>query len=347
MNEKLLLDLFAVFVEHAREHGPIKFSEARLNGLDLFSGVAGNALALRPWVKTVAYCERDKYDQAVILSRIAAGDIDNAPIWDDVKTLTPNQFDIPVDFIVAGFPCQDISVAGMGRGLDGERSGLVFEVFRLIDGLKPEFVFLENVPAIRTRGGERVVKEMATLGYDCRWDHLSAFDVGAPHKRERWFLLAHRNGDRCERLAQRDGYKPKGKGPFGDDVNRLHNVVSNSERVGVREQQRRQRGASRDGPAVPRDNGASKSLADAEGVRERKQTNEAHAESTRRETWNEFIDGGPCQSFGPTWWSVEPDVGRVAHGISARMDRLRGLGNAVVPAQAREAFLRLLTGASA
>jgi DNA (cytosine-5)-methyltransferase 1 len=102
-----------------------------------------------------------------------------------------------IDIIGGGFPCQDLSVAGAGKGLDGERSGLFFEIVRLIRECNPRFVFLENVPAIRTRGGERVVKELASIGYDCRWTTLSASAVGAPHKRERWFLLAHTKRKRC------------------------------------------------------------------------------------------------------------------------------------------------------
>jgi DNA (cytosine-5)-methyltransferase 1 len=161
-----------------------------LNGLDIFSGIGGLTTALSPWVNPKAYCEIDRYPQAVLLSRMANLELPSAPIWDDVRTLSKGMLPV-IDIIYGGFPCQDISLAGLGRGLAGERSGLVFEIFRLVKEIKPAFVFLENVPAIRTRGGERVVKELAALGYDCRWDCLSAYDVGAPHKRERWWLLAH------------------------------------------------------------------------------------------------------------------------------------------------------------
>jgi DNA (cytosine-5)-methyltransferase 1 len=164
--------------------------------LDLFSGIGGNSIGLHDYVRVVSYCERDAYAQSVLLSRFADGSLEPAPIWDDITTLTASQFDIPIDIIIGGFPCQDISLAGNGAGLDGERSGLVFEIFRLIVELAPKFIFLENVSAIRTRGGERVVKELAGLGYDCRWDMLSAYDVGAPHKRERWFLLGYANSGR-------------------------------------------------------------------------------------------------------------------------------------------------------
>jgi len=229
-----------------------------LNGLDLFAGIGGITVALEPWVRPRAYCEIDRYAQAVLLSRMADGSIPIAPIWDDVRSLAADMLP-PIDIIYGGFPCTDISVAGRGAGLAGERSGLVFEIFRLVADIRPTFIFLENVPAIRTRGGERVVKELAALGYDCRWDTLSAFDVGAPHKRERWWLLAYANLTRLE--------------------------------VGQ-----------------PR-------------------------------------DAGECSSpFGKSWWLAEPNVGRVVNGLPMRVDRIKCLGNSVVPACAREAFRRLAGG---
>lgn len=161
-----------------------------MNGLDLFSGIGGIAIALEPWVNTVAYCERDKFAQAVLLSRMAEGRLHKAPIWTDVETLDGDM--LPrIDIISGGFPCQDISVAGFGAGLGGKRSGLFFEIIRLTKKTNPRFVFLENVPAIRTRGLHEVVRAFAEIGYDCRWTCISASSVGAAHKRERWFLLAH------------------------------------------------------------------------------------------------------------------------------------------------------------
>jgi len=154
-----------------------------MNGLDLFSGIGGIGLALEPWVRTVAYCEREPYAQCVLLSRMQSGDIDRAPIWDDVTTLRGDM--LPrIDIVFGGFPCQDLSVAGRGKGLAGERSGLFFEIVRLVKEIKPTFVFLENVPAIRTRGLSEVVHALTEIGYDCRWTCLSAGEVGAPHKRE-------------------------------------------------------------------------------------------------------------------------------------------------------------------
>jgi DNA (cytosine-5)-methyltransferase 1 len=175
-----------------------------LNGLDLFSGIGGMAVGLTDWVRPVVYCEIDKYCQAVLLSRMQSAELPIAPIFDDVRGLSSRHFGIPIDIIVGGFPCQDISVAGNGEGLEGKRSGLFFEIIRLASELRPSFIFLENVPAIAVRGLDRVLLELTALGYDSRWTVVSAAEVGACHLRERWFLLAHANN---KRYSNESGYK--------------------------------------------------------------------------------------------------------------------------------------------
>jgi len=171
-------------------------------GLDLFSGIGGLTKALEGYVIPAAYCENDRYAHAVLLSRMASGDLPIAPVWDDVRTLRSHDLPGPIDIIYGGFPCQDISVAGRGAGLGGQRSGLFFEIARLVGEIRPRFVFLENVSAITVRGSERVVGELCRLGYDARWGILSAADVGANHRRERWWLLAHATSKRLEGLEQ-------------------------------------------------------------------------------------------------------------------------------------------------
>jgi len=172
-----------------------------VNGLDLFSGIGGISLALEPWVRTVAYCENDRYAQAVLLSRMRDGRLPVAPIWDDVRTLKGNMLP-EIDIIFGGFPCQDISVAGHGIGLGGSRSGLFWEIHRLVKELRPRFIFLENVPAIRTRGALEVARSLESIGYDQNWDIISALEVGAPFPGERWFLVAAANGEAL-RIKQR------------------------------------------------------------------------------------------------------------------------------------------------
>lgn len=152
--------------------------------------------ALSSWIRPIAYCESDRYAQAVLLSRMRTGDLPFGPIWDDVRTLRGDDLRGTIDAIIGGFPCQDLSVAGAGAGLAGERSGLVFELLRLVREARPNFIFLENVPAIIDRGHGVVLGTLADLGYDARWTRVSAGEVGAVHIRERWFLLAHSNGIR-------------------------------------------------------------------------------------------------------------------------------------------------------
>lgn len=261
-----------------------------LNGLDLFSGIGGLTLALSPWVQPVAYCEIERYAQGVLLSRMADGQIPIAPIWDDVRTLSPKGLRGNVDIIYGGFPCQDISVAGRGVGLAGKRSGLFSEIMRLVDELQPKIIFLENVPAITTRGLDKVTAEITKRGYDSRWQTLSASEVGAPHKRNRWWLLAYsrRISEGADEILQSKMQKSIGK-----DVTKLCSTISN---------------------------------ANSELVR--KQSRWSNRQSRENQTELEYS----------SWWSVESDVGRVVNGLPFRMDRLKGLGNAVVPAQARKAF---------
>jgi len=168
-----------------------------VNGLDLFSGIGGITIALNEWVRPIAYCENDRYAQAVLLSQMQERNIPAAPIWDDVSTLSGSMLP-KVDIIYGGFPCQDISVAGKGKGLAGERSGLFQEIIRLTEEIRPSFVFLENVPAITTRGLDNVCGAFSEIRYDCRWTIVSAAELGAPHLRKRWFLLAHSGSQRLK-----------------------------------------------------------------------------------------------------------------------------------------------------
>lgn len=299
-----------------------------LNGLGLFEGIGGITLALAPWVRPVAYCENERYAQSVLLSRIADGHLPEAPIWDDVRTLRACYLPAPVDIVYGGFPCQDLSVAGLGAGLEGKRSGLFFEILRLVDECEPGWVFLENVAAIRTRGAERVTGELARRGYDCRWTSLRASDVGAPHERNRWWLLAH--------IPDADG-------------------------VGLRDGRQRRSERETGSSDIARDHGAAGPLADALRVgpepwgneRERSRQSEIACRSEVCDTdgprpqERPSITGNSREKlaapFGTDWWATERGLGRVVARVPNRVDRLRCLGNAVVPLQARTAF-QILAG---
>lgn len=295
----------------------------RLNGLDLFSGIAGNTIGLRDYVKTIAYCEADRHAQSVLLSRMASDDVERAPIWDDITSLRGSMLP-KIDIIIGGFPCQDISVAGTGKGLAGERSGLFFEVVRLVKEIKPPFVFLENVPAIRTRGLLEVANAFTEIRYDCRWMCITAASVGAPHKRERWFLLAHTRHDRFGELLQplEKCGSEKAANPRSNGKAQLV-ADTNSERLeGQWKEPIRTESKFNDSS-----HGCSKNVADTNSKRGRSKPRKEQDRSSK-------IDNGG-------WWAVEPSVGRVANGVPLRVERIKRLGNAVVPIQARQAFLTL------
>lgn len=159
--------------------------------LDLFSGIGGFSLGLeRSGVfKTVAFCEIEPYYQKVLAKHWP-----QVPIYDDVKTITADRLasdGIAVDAICGGFPCQDISTAGKKAGLDGERSSLWFEYARIVGELRPRYVIVENVSALLNGGLDRVLRTLAEVGYDAEWHCIPATFVGAPHRRDRLWIVAY------------------------------------------------------------------------------------------------------------------------------------------------------------
>ena len=172
----------------------------KLNGLDLFSGGGWFAEAMAPWFRPAAYCEVEHFSQRVLLSRMSRGEIPQAPIWDDVRTLRGGMLPMPIHCIWGGFPCQGHSLAGARKRMADSRSALFWEIIRLAEETKAPFLFLENVwPGIR-RSLPTIRAAIESLGYKVRDGHLSASNVGLPHRRERWFLLAYssREGRRLQ-----------------------------------------------------------------------------------------------------------------------------------------------------
>ena len=211
----------------------------------------------------------------------------------------------PVDLICGGFPCQDVSLAGKRTGLKGKRTTLWSEFARLIRELEPRWVLAENVPGLLSSDDGRffgnVLRDLAACGYDAEWDCIPAAAVGAPHRRYRVFIVAYAKGQRGRRII-RDS---SGQG---------------SASVWAGEQKRTKSERSR------------KDVADASSVR----CCQERDESWRHGQYEPSHQGGVFQSSRKVvsrtgQWAVEPDVGRVAHGIPSRVDRLRCLGNAVVP----------------
>jgi DNA (cytosine-5)-methyltransferase 1 len=173
-----------------------------MNELSLFSGYGGFSLGLRLagiTTRSVAYVEWERYPQEIIKARIKDGYLDDAPIWGDISTFDGREFRGLVDIITGGFPCQPHSVAGKQKG-ESDARNLWPDTLRIISEVAPRYVLLENVPGILAKGyGGTVIGQLSEAGYDCRWEVISASDVGASHLRKRWWclgVLADSEGER-------------------------------------------------------------------------------------------------------------------------------------------------------
>lgn len=300
-----------------------------LNELALFAGAGGGILAGKSlgW-RTVCAVERDAYAASVLLARQNEGLLSHFPIWDDVCTFDGKPWRGIIDVVSGGFPCQDISVAGKGKGIDGERSGLWGQMFRIICEVRPRFVFVENSPMLTGRGLGRVLGDLAAVGLDARWGVLGADDVGAPHKRERIWIVANTSGRRCSQQESREVEQSRGAEIVGASF--IANAYSTRQLPGTEG-----RDETRDGAC-----NSSQNVSDsdsAQGVEQKPQPGE-HGRPDRLHD----RAGGSVE-----WpdWQAEPDVGRVADGVAFRVDRIKCLGNGQVPKCAAEAW-KLLTKTS-
>jgi len=319
------------------------------------------------------------------------------------------------EFIIAGgFPCQDISVAGKGAGLDGTRSGLWFEYARLIGEIRPRYAIMENVGALTHRGLDRVLGSLAEIGYDAEWQDIRASDVGAPHRRERIWIVAYPNsmrepgssepreqlerpaqserscsngmearsnvanadGARLEEHGMLDAVLPVGSSEAGTSTESIKTNVAYPASISEREQadeantiatfgqprnESMRSGEHAEALAYPdSEHGLRRpepQLAASAGRQSRDQParggaagNVADADETQRArdrgaepAEQEYAATGRPGS-GQGWWATEPDVGRVAHGVPSRVDRLKCLGNSIVPQIAMMIFQQIERG---
>lgn len=312
-----------------------------MNELHLFAGVGGGILGGMLLGHTcVCAVEIEPFCRKVLLQRPRDGILPRFPIWDDVRTFDGKPWRGKVDCVCGGFPCQDISAAGKGAGIDGARSGLWSEFARIIGEVRPRFAFVENSPMLVSRGFGRVLGDLSALGYDARWLVMGADNVGAPHRRKRIWILAHaRHGS--------------GRGTFRRKSRRF----CGGENEGVGECDTTQTLRPSPTPAI---------MADADGLRQQQPQGldedfgrrfgddgfeVSDAEMPRR---GSGVDRPPQGQLGrgdtrsiPQWWRHDPadadgaaesQLGRVAYGVADRVDRLKAIGNGQVPLVAATAF---------
>ena len=281
-----------------------------MNELALFAGAGGGILGghLLGW-RTVCAVEFDAYARSVLLARQRDGCLPRFPIWDDVRTFDGKPWQGRIDVVSGGFPCQDISAAGKGAGIDGERSGLWREMARIVGEVRPRFVWVENSPLLVDRGLAVVLGDLAEMGYDARWGIVGAHHAGAPHKRDRFWVLAYAASREPRQQAERKGREDSSRG--GGDCRGVE-----GEKLAYANSQR------------------------GRGWKTWKQDAEDAGESSRHQGirwWNSEpqlgrVAHGMAAGLDVHGTHAGIDVGRVATGIQKRSHRLRCIGNGQVPA---------------
>jgi DNA (cytosine-5)-methyltransferase 1 len=272
-----------------------------MNELALFAGAGGGILGghLLGW-RTVCAVEWEPYPASVLMQRQNEGILPPFPIWDDVRTFDGRPWRGRVDVVSGGFPCQDISAAGKGAGIDGERSGMWAHMARIIREVGPRYAFVENSPMLTSRGLRRVLGDLAEMGYDARWGVLGAVDADAPHKRDRIWIVAYAQSGQSRKQTERERRENLGGG--GCDHRRPEDARSKDL--------------------------ADPDVSQREGVRQSIRSETSHSQSLPPSAWWRC---DPAEAS-------ESGVGRMADGMAARVDRLKAIGNGQVPAVAALAW---------
>jgi len=338
-----------------------------LNELALFAGAGGGILGghLLGW-RTVSAVEWEQYPASVLCARQNDGLLPPFPIWDDVQTFDGKPWRGIVDVVSGGFPCQDISAAGRGAGIDGERSGMWGEMARIIHEVRPAFVFVENSPMLTSRGLGRVLGDLAAMGFDAKWGVLGAADVGANHQRDRiWIVAKQRNilshalhngvgrwqqqqkstqktsfaNTRCQSERPDKGLQPTSQISIGEDASIVCGKVSDSNNNGHNYKKSRELFTSTEQTETREDvNKTSRhnSLADTSSLGQSGQgQHEQPVSPEASSNWQTNI----IESIGSSdFWTTEPNVGRVVNGLASRVDRLKAIGNGQVPLCAATAW---------
>ena len=311
-----------------------------MNGLSFCSGIVGLDLGLHlavPGYRTVCYVELEPYPQDILLARMADGVLDRAPIWGDLKRFDASQWRGLVDVVHGGYPCQPFSVAGKRAGADDSRH-LWPHVARVVADIQPTYCFFENVAGHLSLGFPEVAADLESMGYRVSAGLFTAAEVGAPHRRQRLYILAHRNGGGCVgRAVGCNAYIPKPSEPEEHRSSVGHPDDPRLEGRGEPEREGPDQWAAWPPGPEERDRWAAvlefrpelaPAVADTNGAgRKRSPVHVPVWQSRGSLSDADGASGGVAE----TEVQAEPAVCRVADGLPHRVDRLKALGNAVVP----------------
>lgn len=321
-----------------------------MNELALFAGAGGGILGgrLRGW-RTICAVEFDQYARDVLVARQNDGCLAPFPIWDDVRTFDGRPWHGIVDIVSGGFPCQDISCAGRRAGITGARSGLWAEMARIVREVQPRFVWVENSPMLVGRGLGMVLLDLAKMGFNARWGIVGACDAGAPHKRDRiWVLGWNPDRDNGREIRQVEAGMQ-----VADAIGIGQTEFSDSIKLGSQATRTEQQAAGTSGicgDVADSDNPRQHSIWGGPETSETRHHIRRHGQIVP-DTNGEQRRGGktgikdasnvgesPGSEGRRDWWNPEPKLGRVANGVANRVDRLRCIGNGQVPAVVRLAW---------
>lgn len=298
-----------------------------MNELALFAGAGGGILGghLMGW-NTVCAVERDAYAAQVLSQRQNDGALEAFPIWSDVCSFDGRPWRGIVDVVSGGFPCQDISAAGNGSGIAGARSGLWGEMARIVGEVRPRIVFVENSPLLVGRGLAVVLGDLAEMGYDAQWCIVSASDTGAPHQRDRCWIVANDN-------RMRESQHARQQQECGMGIEQRGEALADADSIG----RKRRPGKPWEIRGIESENCGGENLAHALRQRQRQQRIISSISSKEdREESCERQDRSCSDGFRR--WPAEPSMGRVVNGLANRVDRIKALGNGQVPRVAAAAF---------
>ena len=316
-----------------------------MNELALFAGAGGGILGgkLLGW-RTVCAVEWEPYPASVLCARQNDGLLPPFPIWDDVQTFDGKPWRGIVDVVSGGFPCQDISAAGKGAGIDGERSGMWGEMARIIHEVRPRFVFVENSPMLTSRGLGRVLGDLASMGFDARWGVLGAADVGANHQRDRiWVVGKVGNTNNYGQVAAKVGTSVAERSDICKTwTEQASEFARPSEQYAELENlQRKNTNTNSQGWEWSEGKGST----GTQGKSNRHSSNlcaeisnTSFSDVERQRQISSRVEQKHGNIGDKGWWEFEPNVGRVANGVAARVDRLKAIGNGQVPLCAATAW---------